>query len=69
MDIEGVQASRLFNTEFCMNKADVFEYGESLMTHVMVFTGVDLDNNDKPIKWKVENSWGKDSRNRNGFKT
>ena len=24
----------------------------------MVFTGVDLDENGKPIKWRVENSWG-----------
>jgi bleomycin hydrolase len=24
----------------------------------MLFTGVDLDANDKPIKWRVENSWG-----------
>ena len=51
---------------FVWIKQSVFEYGESLMTHAMVFTGVDLDNNDKPIKWKVENSWGKDSGN-NGF--
>ncbi len=30
---------------------------ESLMTHAMV-TGVDLDADGKPVKWKVENSWG-----------
>ena len=30
------------------------------MTHAMVITGVDLDENGKPLKWKVENSWGKD---------
>ena len=29
------------------------------MTHAMLFTGVDLKNN-KPIKWRVENSWGPD---------
>ena len=28
------------------------------MTHAMVLTGVDLDENGKSIKWKVENSWG-----------
>ena len=28
------------------------------MTHAMVLTGVDLDENDKPFKWRVENSWG-----------
>ena len=30
------------------------------MTHAMVLTGVDLDENGAPTKWKVENSWGKD---------
>ncbi len=40
------------------NKAERLEYGESLLTHAMVFTGVDLDANGKPIKWEVENSWG-----------
>lgn len=41
-----------------LNKAERLDYGESLLTHAMVFVGVDLDENDKPIKWKVENSWG-----------
>mgnify|MGYP006421952421 FL=1 len=41
-----------------MNKADRLQYGESQMTHAMLFTGVDLDVDDKPIKWRVENSWG-----------
>ena len=40
-----------------MTKADRLDYGESLMTHAMVLTGVDLVD-DKPTKWKVENSWG-----------
>jgi bleomycin hydrolase len=34
-------------------------------THAMVFTGVDIKD-DKPLKWKVENSWGKKS-GKNGF--
>ena len=24
----------------------------------MVFTGVNLDENEKPLTWQVENSWG-----------
>jgi bleomycin hydrolase len=32
--------------------------GESLMTHAMVITGVDLDESGTPVKWRVENSWG-----------
>ena len=40
------------------DKAGRLDYNESLMTHAMVLTGVDLDADGKPIKWKVENSWG-----------
>lgn len=42
------------------DKGQRLEYGESLLTHAMVFTGVNLDENGKPISWQVENSWGKD---------
>ncbi|WP_125565689.1 aminopeptidase C [Companilactobacillus insicii] len=52
-DIEG-----LFNTDLSMTKAERLDYIESMMTHAMVLTGVDLDENGKPTKWKVENSWG-----------
>ena len=43
--------------KFELDKADRLDYGESLMTHAMVFTGVNLIN-DIPNRWKVENSWG-----------
>jgi bleomycin hydrolase len=43
-----------------MTKAERLEYGESLMTHAMVLTGVNLVKT-KPTKWKVENSWGSDT--------
>lgn len=41
-----------------LNKAERLDYGDSLLTHAMVFLGVDLDDSGKPINWKVENSWG-----------
>ena len=47
----------LFGLDFNMDKATKLEYGDSQMTHAMVFTGVDLHKN-KPTKWRVENSWG-----------
>ncbi|MDD3016755.1 MAG: aminopeptidase C [Lactococcus chungangensis] len=43
---------------FTQDKASRLDYSESLMTHAMVLTGVDLDNAGNSIKWKVENSWG-----------
>ncbi|MDR0299649.1 MAG: aminopeptidase C [Streptococcaceae bacterium] len=45
---------------FTQGKAARLDYAESLMTHAMVLTGVDLDENGKSTKWKVENSWGDD---------
>ncbi|XP_052798566.1 bleomycin hydrolase-like isoform X1 [Mya arenaria] len=41
-----------------LNKADRLMYGESLMTHAMVFTGVNTKANGSADKWRVENSWG-----------
>tara|TARA_B100001094_G_C18102871_1_gene756749 strand:- start:879 stop:1412 length:534 start_codon:yes stop_codon:yes gene_type:complete len=46
-----------------MDKKTRLEYGDSQMTHAMLFTGVDIIKN-KSTKWRVENSWG----NKNGDK-
>jgi len=63
MDMKLYDYEKLFNTSFKMNKSTRLEYGDSLMTHAMLFTGVDIKRN-KPQKWRVENSWG----NKNGDK-
>lgn len=47
----------LFDTDFAMTKAERLDYGESMMTHAMVLTGVDVINGES-AKWKIENSWG-----------
>ena len=48
----------LFGTSFDMTKEERLDYGESLMTHAMVFTGVNIDKDGKANRFKVENSWG-----------
>ncbi|EEV19691.1 peptidase C1-like family [Treponema vincentii ATCC 35580] len=48
-------------------KAERLDYGDSLLTHAMVLTGVDLDKSGKPIKWQVENSWGDESGKKGMF--
>ena len=48
----------VFGTKPGLNKAERLDYGQSAMTHAMVLTGVDIDDAGKPIKWRVENSWG-----------
>jgi len=61
MDMDLYNYENLLNTNFKMDKATRLEYGDSLMTHAMLFTGVDIKEK-KPQKWRVENSWG----NKNG---
>ena len=64
MDINLFDFNLFYGTDFALDKASRLEYGESKMTHAMLFTGVDLDANGLPKKWRVENSWG----DRNGEK-
>ncbi len=63
MDMELYDYETLFSTEFPMDKGTRLEYGDSVMTHAMLFTGVDLVKG-KPTKWRVENSWGKKGGNK-----
>lgn len=44
-----------------LTKEQRLNYGESLMTHAMLFTGVSTDQDGKATKFRVENSWGEDS--------
>ena len=57
MDTNLYHQDELFDVDFSMSKTERLDYGESMMTHAMVLTGVDLVD-DQPTKWKVENSWG-----------
>ena len=60
MDLNAVDLEGLFDVKFGMDKGQRLEYGQSLMTHAMVLQGVNLDENGKPNRWRVENSWGKE---------
>jgi len=51
---------QLLGMKFGMDKAARLDYCESVMTHAMVFLGVNLVDG-KPDRWKVENSWGDQS--------
>ena len=58
LSTKAFKLEELFGLDFAMTKEDRLDYSESLMTHAMVFTGVDLDDEGNPIRWKIENSWG-----------
>ena len=57
MDMELYNYELLFDTNFKMDKKTKLEYGDSVMTHAMLLTAVDLKAG-KSLKWRVENSWG-----------
>ena len=68
MDTKIFALEDLFQTDFPMTKAQRLDYGQSLMTHAMVFQGVNIDENGQPNRWRVENSWGPDA-GRDGYYT
>ena len=57
LDTNIYKRDELFDVDFSMSKGDKLDSSESMMDHAMVITGVDLVD-DKPTKWKIENSWG-----------
>jgi bleomycin hydrolase len=57
----------LFQVDFKLDKAGRLDYGESLMTHAMVFTGANVGDG-KANRWKVENSWGDKSGEKGWFR-
>ena len=58
----------LYGVEFGMDKADRLRHSQTMMTHAMLFTGVDLIDG-KPRRWRVENSWGAEESGKKGFYT
>ena len=59
-DAELFDVGGLYGVEYGMDKADRLRHNQTMMTHAMLFTGVDVVNG-KPRRWRVENSWGQDT--------
>ncbi|MBR1889756.1 MAG: C1 family peptidase [Alloprevotella sp.] len=60
-DLKNFDYESLFSTNFPMTKAERIQTHASASSHAMTFCSVDLDKDGKPLKWKVENSWGPSS--------
>jgi bleomycin hydrolase len=65
-DLKNFDYDSLLGTTFGMNKKQRIQTFDSGSTHAMTLMAVDLDADNKPVKWKVENSWGSDS-GQNGY--
>lgn len=59
-DLDAHDYRLVFNTEVQVGlpKADRLLYGDSCMTHAMLFTAVGTDEKGEPRKFRVENSYG-----------
>ncbi|PGH15236.1 hypothetical protein AJ79_02601 [Helicocarpus griseus UAMH5409] len=56
-----------FNVTLGMSKAARLQTGESSMTHAMVLTAVHVDEEGRPVRWRVQNSWGEGSGDKGWF--
>lgn len=62
LDLNALDLKLVFGVDTLrLNKAERLNYCESLMTHAMMFTAVNLvekDGKQVADKWRVQNSWG-----------
>ena len=58
LDIHNYDYGSLFGIDFKMDKKQRVSTFASGSSHAMTLCAVDLDENDHPKKWMVENSWG-----------
>lgn len=59
--LDNYDYASLLGYPFDMDKAERIQTFDSGSTHAMTLKAVDLDASGKPVKWKVENSWGEKS--------
>ena len=58
LSLDNYDYADLFGTTFGMTKRQRIQTRDSGSSHAMTLVAVDLDQDGKPTKWKVENSWG-----------
>jgi len=68
MDMNTYDYASLFGVDFDMDKKARILTRQSGSAHAMTLIGVDVDENEKPVKWEFENSWGSTYGN-NGYLT
>ncbi len=67
LDVNNYNYADLLGVKFGMDKKARILTRQSGSAHAMALIGCDTDENDKPVKWEFENSWG--SHGNNGYLT
>ncbi|KAK7056376.1 bleomycin hydrolase [Paramarasmius palmivorus] len=68
MDTSLFKYEETFDINLTLTKSERLQLNESAMTHAMVISGVHLDpTTGKPVRYKVENSWGSEIGNQGYF--
>ncbi|MCD7957160.1 MAG: C1 family peptidase [Lachnospiraceae bacterium] len=55
---EAFQTTLLTGLDGQMEKGDMLQVCDGRMNHAMCITGVNIGDDGKPNRWKIENSWG-----------
>ena len=63
MDVNNYNYAALFGVNFAMDKKARILTRQSASSHAMLLIACDTDENDNPVKWEFENSWGASSGN------
>ena len=58
LDVDVYDYGSLMGVNFGMDKKERIQTFNSMSAHAMTLVAVDLDDEGKPVKWMVENSWG-----------
>lgn len=64
LDVNNYDYETLFGIDMKMDKKARILTRQSGSSHAMTLIGCDTDENDIPLKWEFENSWGASSGNR-----
>ncbi len=68
LSLDNYDYEAVYGIKFGMDKQDRIITRESGSSHGMALVGVDVDNDETPTKWLVENSWGA-TKGHNGYIT
>lgn len=68
LDINNYDFESLLGIDFSMDKSERIKTYDSGSSHAMLLMAVDTDNEENPVKWQFENSWGA-SYGHNGYLT